>query len=54
MKSTICPLERVEDRGKYFSELKSRWVLPMHETSQVETITTGPGGQTDVTVTMHV
>lgn len=43
MKSTVCPLDRVEDRGNYFSERKSHWVLPMHETCYVENIATGPG-----------
>ena len=43
MKSTICPLDRTEDRGNHFSERKSHWALPIHETHYVESIGTGPG-----------
>ena len=43
MKSTICPLDRIEDRGNHFSERKSHWALPIHETHYVESIGTGPG-----------
>ena len=36
--SDMYPVERAEVRGWSFSELKSFWRLPMHETNYVECV----------------
>ena len=43
MKIPNYPVERVEVRGRGFSELKSHWTIPLHETNYVGAICTGPG-----------
>ena len=43
LKALKYPIQRIESRGTGFSELKCHWTLPIHETTHVTAICTGPG-----------